>query len=336
MKKYNQLSLEQRYQIQALILCGQTYTAIAQTLGVHKSTIGREIQRNQINSGPRKNIYDPDIASQKTQARHRFKPKKTVFTDGMKKLIIKWMSRKRWSPELIAAKARLCKIDMVSYETIYQWIWKMKNSNRRENLPFKNIYKYLKHGRRRKKRGRTKDSRGILTERITIDQRDAIVKKRKRLGDYEVDLMLGKNQKSAILVMTDRATIKTKIRRVENKSSTEIAKKIINALGQEAVPIKTITFDNDKAFALHKFIGERLNAKTYFTSPYSSQEKGTVENRIGVLRLFFPRRKTDFRSISDIELRAVEREINNRPVRKFKYRTPKEEYERKLKVALIS
>src|SRR5687767_10131034 len=230
MKKYNQLSLEQRYQIQALILCGQTYSAIAQTIGVHKSTISREIQRNQIKSGPRRNIYDPEIASQKTRTRHRLKPKKTVFTVGMKKLIIRWMSRKRWSPEIIAAKARRGKIDMVSYETIYQWIWSMKNTNRRENLPFKNIYKYLKHGRRRKKRGRTKDSRGILTERITIDQRGAIVKKKKRLGDYEVDLMLGKNQKSAILVMTDRATIRTKIRRVENKSSTEIAKKIINAL----------------------------------------------------------------------------------------------------------
>lgn len=336
MKKYNQLSLEQRYQIQALLLCGHTYTTIAQTLGVHKSTIGREIQRNQIKSGPRRSIYDPDIAWQKTKVRHRFKPKKIVFTDDMKKLIIRWMSRKRWSPEIIAAKARQKKIDMVSYETIYQWIWSMKKSHRRENHPFKNIYKYLKHGRRRKKRGRTKDSRGILTERITIDQRPAIVKKRKRLGDYEVDLMLGKNQKSAILVMTDRASIKTKIRRVKSKNSNEIAKKIINALQQDVVPVKTITFDNDKAFALHKFIGEGLSATTYFTRPYSSQEKGTVENRIGVLRLFFPRRKTDFSTISDLKLKAVEREINNRPVRKFNYRTPNEEYERKLKVALKS
>lgn len=336
MKKYNQLSLEQRYQIQALLTCGHTYTTIAETIGVHKSTVGREIRRNQIMSGPRRNIYDPDIAWQKTKIRHRFKPKKIVFTDSMKKTIIKWMSCKRWSPELVKAEARKRKMDMVSHETIYQWIWNMKKSHRRENQPFKNIYKYLKHGRRRKKRGRTKDSRGILTERITIDQRPAVVKKRKRLGDYEVDLMLGKNQKSAILVITDRATIRTKIRRVESKNSNEIAKKIINALHQDAVPVNTITFDNDKAFALHKFIGERLNAKTYFTRPYSSQEKGTVENRIGVLRLFFPRRKTDFSTISDLKLKAVEREINNRPVRKFKYRTPNEEYERKLKVALKS
>lgn len=331
MKNYNQLSLEQRYQIQALLLGGNTYTYIAQLLGVHKSTISREIHRNSVRSGVRKNIYDPDLAWQKTQSRHRFKAKKLTFTDEMKKTIIQWLEVKRLSPELIRAKAKQLGMDMVSHESIYQWIWKMKKSRRREDHPFRKIYRYLKHGRRRRKRGRIKDSRGILTERVTIDKRPAIVKKRRRLGDYEVDLMLGKNQKSAILVITDRASIKTKIRKVESKNSYEIAKKIINSLNRDVVPVKTITFDNDKAFALHKFIGEQLCAKTYFTRPYSSQEKGTVENRIGVLRLFFPRKKTDFSAISDHELKSVEREINDRPVRKFNYRTPNEEYERKIK-----
>jgi IS30 family transposase len=336
MKKYNHLSLEQRYQIQVLLGKGHTYTAIAQTLDVHITTISREIKRNAIRSGPRKDLYDPDIAWQKTQSRHRFKHKKISFTIEMKQLIVKWLRDKRWSPEIISVKGREIHANMVSHEKIYQWIWEMKKSRHRDDEPFKYLYKYLKHGRRRRKRGRIKDSRGILTERVTVDKRPSIVKARKRVGDYEVDLMLGQNQKSAILVITDRASIKTKLRKVESKNSKEIAKKIVNALHQEVVPVQTITFDNDKAFALHKFIGERLNAKTYFTRPYSSQEKGTVENRIGVLRLFFPRRKTDFSTISEVELKAVEREINNRPVRKFKYRTPDEEYERKVKVALKS
>lgn len=331
MKKYNQLSLEQRYQIQALLLNGHTYTSIAQTLGVHKSTISREVQRNSIRSGPRRNLYDPECAWQKTRNRHRFKAKKIVFTGEMKKTILEWMEVKRWSPEIIAARAKHLKIDMVSYETIYQWIWSMKKSGRREDRPFKYTYKYLKHGRRRRKRGRVKDSRGILTERVTIEHRPSVVKKRKRLGDYEVDLMLGKNQKSAILVITDRASIKTKIQKVQSKNSKEIAKKIITALRSDEVPVKTITFDNDKAFAMHKFIGDQLGAKTYFTRPYSSHEKGTVENRIGVLRLFFPRRKTDFSVLSDLEIKGVERKINDRPVRKFKYRTPNEEYQRRHK-----
>ena len=331
MKKYNQLSLEQRYQIQALLSGGNTYTYIAEILGVNKSTICREIHRNSIQTGPRRHLYDPDFAWQKTQFRHRFKAKNIVFTIEMKKTIIQWLKVKRLSPELIKAEANRLGMDMVSHETIYQWIWKMKKSRCRQDQPFKNISKYLKHGRRRRKRGRIKDSRGMITERVTIEKRPAIVKKRRRVGDYEVDLMLGKNQQSAILVMTDRASIKTKIRKVQNKNSKEIAHTIIKALRQEPMPIKTITFDNDKAFALHKFIAGQLNAKTYFTRPYSSQEKGTVENRIGVLRLFFPRGKTDFSIIANDELRAVERKINERPVRKFNYRTPNEEYKRKSK-----
>ena len=197
MKKYNQLSLEQRYQIQALLSGGNTYTYIAEILGVNKSTICREIHRNSIQTGPRRHLYDPDFAWQKTQFRHRFKAKNIVFTIEMKKTIIQWLKVKRLSPELIKAEANRLGMDMVSHETIYQWIWKMKKSRCRQDQPFKNISKYLKHGRRRRKRGRIKDSRGMITERVTIEKRPAIVKKRRRVGEYEVDLMLGKHQQSA-------------------------------------------------------------------------------------------------------------------------------------------
>ncbi len=330
MKKYNQLSLAQRYQIQALLSENKSFTDIAKFLGVHKSTISREMKRNISKGGKSAFVYNPELAWEKTQNRHRQKAKKTVFTLQMKETIVNWMTKRRWSPEIIAVEAKKMNMDMVSYESIYQWIWEMKKSNRRENKPFKNTYKLLKHACRRKKRGRTRDSRGVLPDRVTIDKRPAIVKKRIRPGDYEVDLMLGKNQKSVMLVITDRATIKTKIRKVKSKNSMHIAEKVIDALREEKMPVRTITFDNDKAFAKHKLIGERLKAETYFTRPYSSQEKGTVENRIGVIRMFFPR-KTDFTLVTHHQVRVVEREINNRPVRKFNYRTPNQEYELKSK-----
>jgi len=330
MKKYNQLSLAQRYQIQALLSESKSFSDIAKFLGVHKSTISREMQRNIPKVGKHASVYNPELAWEKTQNRHRHKAKRTLFTLQMKETIVNWMKFKRWSPELISVMAKQMNMDMVSHETIYQWIWEMKKSNRRENKPYKLAYKLLKHACRRKKRGRIRDSRGVLPDRVTIDRRPAIVKKRIRPGDYEVDLMLGKNQKSVMLIITDRATIRTKIRKVKSKNSAHIAEKIIDALGQEEMPVRTITFDNDKAFAKHKLIGERLSAETYFTRPYSSQEKGTVENRIGVIRMFFPR-KTDFTLVSHHQVRAVEREINNRPVRKFNYRTPNQEYELKSK-----
>ena len=100
--------------------------------------------------------------------------------------------------------------------------------------------------------------------------------------------------------------------------------------------IKTMTFDNGHAFSQHDKIAKDLNIKTYFTRPYTSQDKGTIENRNGVIRLFFSK-KTDFRLISENEIRRVEIEINNRPVKKFGYSSANELLLRKkASVVLIS
>lgn len=330
MKKYNQLSLKQRYQIQSLLIAGITYTAIGEIIGVHKSTISRELNRNVPKRGIGANEYEAEKAWRKTQHRHQYKPKHCVFTETMQTQIVSWMKTERWTPELISAKAKDLGIEMVSHETIYRWIWEMKKSNRREDRQYKYLYRYLKHGKRRQKRGRMRDSRGVILGRVSIEKRPAIVNKRKRIGDFEVDLMMGKNHKSALIVMTDRATLKTKMRKVQGKHAQEISTKIVRSIRASRIPVKTITFDNDLAFADHIWIAKQLKAKTYFTHPYSSQEKGTVENRIGVIRMFFPK-KTDLNMISHGEIKRVENCINNRPVRKFNYRTPNVEYEIKSK-----
>lgn len=330
MKKYNQLSLEQRYQIQALLAVGKTLTGIAEIIGVNKSTVSRELKRNVPKRGIGANEYDANKAWKKTKLRHAQKPKCCRFTDEMKAQIVTWMKTERLTPELMYAKAKVQRIDMVSHEAMYRWIWDMKKSNQREDRQYKYLYRYLKHGKRRQKRGRTRDSRGIIPERISIEKRPVIVNKRNRVGDYEVDLMMGKDHKSAVLVITDRATIKTQLRKVKGKNSKDIAQKIVQSIKANNMPVKTLTFDNDMAFAMHTQVASELNAKTYFTHPYTSQEKGTVENRIGVIRMFYPK-KTDFNLVSSMDIKYVENCINNRPVRKFNYRTPNQVYEEKLK-----
>lgn len=122
---------------------------------------------------------------------------------------------------------------------------------------------------------------------------------RKRIGDVEVDLMIGSNHKSALLVMTDRTTLITMIEKLNSKNADEVYQKMNDRLTNfRASWIKTITFDNGKEFAYHHKIGKGLKVKTYFTRPYTSQDKGTVENRIGVIRRFFPE-KTDLRKVSE-------------------------------------
>ena len=315
-KKYNQLTLEQRYKIEALKSAGTTQTQIAAIVGVNKSTISREFKRNVCSSGINAFRYVAGKAEEKTRQRHKGKFKHIGFTDELKQQTQHWMTVKRYSPEFVAAQWVKDQITGVSYETIYKFIWECKHSEKRINKPFKNLYKLLKHRRRHRKRGNYKDSRGLIPNRVAIDKRPKIVEQRKRFGDLEVDLIMGKAHKSALLVTVDRATLKTTIDKLTGKNPGVIAAKIIERFNK--LPVKTLTFDNDPAFSLHEIIAKELNAETYFTRPYTSQDKGTIENRNGVIRRFFPK-KTDFNSVTIEEVQRVENEINNRPVRKFKY-----------------
>ena len=317
-KNYKQLSLEQRYQIEALVKVGMKQKYIADYLNVHSSTISRELKRNTACRGQTAKVYMARIASKRAEQRHKEKRKFMVFDKQMKEKIKSRMMDDGWSPELISAKEETVKI---SHEWIYQWIWKCKHTNTRSGLPYKNLYIYLRHGKRKRKRGNYNDSRGILPHRTSIEYRPAIVAKRKRVGDIEVDLMMGKDHKGAVLVMTDRATLQTRLTKLKTKESTEVMKGIITSLKSNKFKAHTLTFDNDKAFACHQEIANQMNLKTYFTRPYTSQDKGTVENRIGVMRRFLPK-KTNLTFVTSEMIHQIENKLNNRPIRKFNYLTP--------------
>ena len=189
------------------------------------------------------------------------------------------------------------------------------------------------HHNRRQKRKNSKQNKGCIKNRTSIEKRPKVVNERKRKGDYEVDLMMGSNHKPGLIVLTDRNTIETKLIKINTKKAKIIAKKIIKKMKGEQ-KIHTLTFDNDLAFADHQEIAKLLNVKTYFTRPYTSQDKGTVENRIGVIRRFFSK-GTDMSKVHHSTIKSVERKLNNRPLRKFNYLTPLEKKKSIRKVALI-
>ncbi|MDE3247368.1 MAG: IS30 family transposase [Bacteroidota bacterium] len=334
-KKYNQLTLEQRYKIEALRDNGSSCTAIAELIGVHKSTISRELRRNALRKGIGCSLYVATRADLKAKLRHRAKTKQLKFTAELKMEAKEMMTVSRYSPELVAAKWRKDGVNGVSHETIYKFVWYCKHTNKRENSDYKSLHKSLRHGRRRQKRGNYKDSRGLIPNRISIEARPAIVAKRRRYGDIEADFIMGKGHKSALLVTIDRKTLKTTINKLRRKEPRKVARILIDRM-KTMPPIKTITFDNDIAFWYHEKVGKKLRAKTYFTRPYTSQDKGTIENRNGVIRMFFPK-QTDFNNISTAEIKRVEKEINNRPIRKFGYLTANEVFlKQKGSVALLS
>lgn len=336
MKKYKQLNREQRYQIGALLEAGKNKSEIAVIVGVHKCTISRELKRNVGSRGQHAGKYVPRLATEKTMARHRTKRKSIKLTKELKDQAAGWLRKEQFSPELIAVEWNCLGIEGVSLECIYQWIWECKKSNRKDDLAYKDLYLFLRHGRRRFKRGNHRHTRGTIKGRVSIEERPEVVDNRARLGDVEVDLMMGKDHKSALLVMTERATLITTLDFLEGKDS-KVVQRIINdrisRIGKSW--IKTMTFDNGKEFAGHQKITQRHGVKTYFTRPYTSQDKGTVENRIGLIRRFLPK-KTDLNLISKKRIKEIETLINNRRVRKFGYISPIEKLKSTWPVALIT
>jgi IS30 family transposase len=189
------------------------------------------------------------------------------------------MKHQKWSPELISKRLAKEGEACISHETIYKWIWLTKHSNHRDHAACKRLYKDLRNSRRRQKRDNVKDNIEVITGRVGIEHRLEVVNQHSRIGDIEVDLMMGSNNKSALLVITDRATLVTMIEKLESKNTEERYNKMnSNRTRFRSSWIKTITFDNGKEFVQHAKLAKDLNMKTYFTRSYTSQDKRTVEN----------------------------------------------------------
>ena len=312
-KTFAHLSEQERIKIEVLLNQGLSFRKISEALNRSISTISREVKRN----GPK--TYRASKAQYFTGMRHRQKRKHFVFDQSMKCFIVIQLQTKKWSPELISVAGRQWRADFISTEWIYQWIWKMKFSQSRGDRQFNHLYEYLRHAFRKRKRSRKRHNRGNILERKWIDQRPAVVEQRTRLGDLEADIILGKDRQPGLLVALDRKSRKTWLRKLPTKNTDFVMKKLLD-ICKEIGQVKTITLDNDQSFAEHYRLHE-MGIESFFTHPYSSQEKGSVENRIGIIRMFFPK-KTDFKTINETQVYEVQNLINERPLRMFNYQCP--------------
>jgi IS30 family transposase len=316
-RSFLQLTEGERYQIEVLLNGGSSLTAIARALRRSVSTVSREVKRNSLGK------YKATLAQQRTRRRHRLKYKHKIFDEQMRSFICNCLKREKLSPEFISARGKGIRKDFISHEWIYQWIWRMKFSQAQADRPFNHLYEFLRHACRRRKRSRKRHNRGNILQRKWVDQRPVMADQRTRIGDLEADIMLGKDRKPGLLVALDRKTRMTWIRRLKSKDSWYVIEKLKD-ICRRVGNVKTLTLDNDQSFAEHY----KLNAmgiETFFTHPYSSQEKGSVENRIGLIRMFFPK-QSQFDKVTDQQVRQVQQIINNRPMRMFDYQSPKQIY----------
>lgn len=309
------LTSEQRYTICVLLGQGYTQKDIAKAIDKDPSVISREIHRNK---DKRNGQYNNSLAQRKADARKYTKRKFIHFTSEIK-LFVRSLLENYYSPEQICGRIKLLKGYMVSIETIYRYIWSDKKKGG-------NLHTFLRRqGRRYRKRGSNKDSRGVLKNQVSIDQRPAIVDEKSRFGDLEIDTVIGKNHKGALLTINDRCTGLVWIRKLAGKEAKSLAAETIKALRPFKQRIHTITADNGKEFALHEQIANELEISVFFAHPYHSWERGANENTNGLIRQFFPK-GTDIENLSEERIQIIQERLNDRPRKRLEYLSPNEKY----------
>jgi len=306
---YKQLTYEQRCQIYILKKSGIFQQAIANAIGVSQSAISRELKRNTGERG-----YRYSQAQQKSDKRRTEAAKAIKMTPGMTR-VVESKLREKWSPEQISGWLLDEREECLSYETIYLHIWSDKASGG-------NLFSYLRRkGKVYQARGKSQAGRGHIINRVSIDERPSIVDEKKRVGDWEIDLVIGKGHSGALVTIVERATSFTVSTRINDKSAKTVTAATIALLEPFKEAVLTITADNGKEFAYHEQITAALDAKVYFADPYSSWQRGLNENTNGLLRQYWPK-KTDFKKVTADRVSAVIVELNNRPRKKLRYKTP--------------
>lgn len=314
MKKYRQVTTEERYTISYFREQGLRPSEIAKQLGRDRSTICREVHRNSNWKG----VYRPSKAVEKTNGRRSRTRKKPQFTESEFALVLAMLEQK-WSPDQISNVLRQTSQLYISHETIYRYIWRNKYEGG-------DWYVHLRQSPKKyRKRYRYYDSRGVMAGKRSIDERPLSADNRSRRGHFEIDTVLGKGSKHCILTMVDRKTGYLFIRKLRNRTTAEVNKALRAVLRNDKWSIKTITADNGTEFHQYKRVEKTTGVSFYFAAPYHSWERGTNENTNGLIRQYLPKGKP-MTKLTQYECNYIAREINRRPRRRYGFRTPEELY----------
>ena len=280
MATYKRLTLAQRYLIESLHQQRKTQQCMAQQVGVSQATISRELAKYQPQQPQQP--YDAQQAQQQageTTKRTPYKLKGLLLTTVIARL------RDRLSPEQICGELqRVASAKGLHHETIYRYIYRHQAVDSSQPTAHESLIQYLRvrHRKHYKKRGKPV-KRQLIPNRVSIDQRPAIVETNSEVGHWEADTVIGKGHDGALLTLVERRTKYVLIVKLGSKQAGPLATAATKALRGSGLPVKTITFDNGLEFARHESIGRVLRASTYFAHPYHScgppvRERGLNEN----------------------------------------------------------
>lgn len=300
MQKYRRVTYEDRCHICSYLQVKIGVVEISRRLGFHKTTIYREIKRNK-----RGQDYEAGLATRKAYDRFKRCRRKKIIDYKLKEKIIKYMS-KGWSPQQISGRFKKEGQELVSTQTIYRSILKHR-------YEYKLLRMFNKRGG-----GRRVEQKAKLEGKLMIQDRPSIVEQRKRLGDWERDGMYGANR-NQLLVMLDRKSRLVKIANMGTGTSEKVeglTQEILKGVGKK---VYTITNDNGTEFRK----GMTSKYKVYYCKPLRPDQRGSVENAIGLLRQYI-KRKTDLTQLTPKDLLVLEDRLNHRPRKCLNFRTPHE------------
>lgn len=301
---YSQLTLNQRYQIQALLKRSLSARQIASDLGVSNSTISRDLKRCLAGD------YCPEMANLDALEKRCLAAKNSKKTARILHLV-EVLLRMGYSPEQISGRIKKERRKLrISLQTLYRWI---DEHHLQEWLP--------RRGKAYRKRKASEAGASLIPGRVDIDKRPKVVDRRKQIGHWEADTVYG--QDSYLVTLVERVSGLLLVRKVKDKRKETATKAMIKMLKPFKKLCRTITFDNGGEFAGHQDLAKKLNCKTYFAKPYHSWQRGTNENTNGLLRRYYPK-GMELGKVSHAEIERVQLAINGRPRKRLNYQSPLE------------
>jgi IS30 family transposase len=320
MPKGKEITLYERERIEVYLRVKKKKSWIARKLGRDYSIIKREIKRNSGQVLPyiaKDAQYYAERRRKKTNVRKLEKWQNEKLAVYVKNLLLDG-----WSPEEIAGRlkehppqeVRGCRDMVVSYESIYNWIYEGEGK-------FGGLYKKLrrKQRKRKKKFARKQRVKTIIKERVSIEKRPGVVDKRKRIGDWETDSVIFSG-KSILSVQMERKTKLCRIHKCEDKTAIRSEEALRDSI--ESLPANfwlTITRDNGSENVLH----HETEVPSYFCDTYCSWQKGGVENLNGLIREYFPK-KSNLDKVEESYVYAIQEKLNNRARKALNFLTPNE------------
>jgi transposase, IS30 family len=331
---YQHFSVEEREKIQEMKWQKVSVRAMAAALGRSPSSVSRELRKNRTSN----NHYAPRLAHERALEHRMHRGRKDRLKNGVLRDYVVSHLKLGWSPEQIAATTKETIGISISHEAIYQFVY--ARVSKASNLIYggqEDLRPYLARRRRRRmKKGFRKPYRIEKGPLPSIDLRPKEVAERVCVGHWEDDSIVSRASPDRLKTINERVSGAVFIARAEDGTMAETNRVVTERM--KAIPHpwrKTITCDRGSENMGYESLEKELGVKIFFAHAYHSWERGSNENLNGLIRRFFPK-KTDFRNISDDEIRLVERLLNSRPRKRLGWKTPYQVFYELTGVALES